>query len=116
MNRLVFLGFLMLGVSTAHAVPPAVDAPAGTVIRLTPTQIAAIEEAKMARETAQPAIIDVDSDTPKPPREIHGEIGFGIGTRGYSEVFGTVVTPLGDNGVAAFSFSRQTYGRRRARR
>jgi hypothetical protein len=116
MNRLVLLGLLMLGVSTAQAVPPAVDAPPGTVIRLTPTQIAAIEDAKMARETAQPVIIDVDSEIPKPPREIHGEVGFGIGTHGYSEVFGTVVTPLGDNGVAAFSFSRQTYGRRRARR
>jgi hypothetical protein len=114
MNKFIFPALLMLSASAAHAVPPSVDAPAGTVTRLTPAQIAAIEDAKIAREGIEP--IQVDSETTKPPSEIHGEIGFGIGTRGYSEVFGTVVTPLGDDGVAAFSFSRQTDGRRRARR
>lgn len=116
MNQLIFPALLMVSVSAAHAASPVADAPAGTIIRLTPTQIAAIEDAKMARESASPAIIDVDTETAKPPHDIHGEVGFGIGTRGYSEVFGTVVTRLGDDGVAAFSFSRQTYGRRRARR
>jgi hypothetical protein len=111
MIRFVLTTILMLGASAAYA---ASDAPAETVIRLTPAQIAAIEDAKIARESASPVLID--TDTPKPPREIHGEVGFGIGTRGYSEIFGTVVTPLGDDGVAAFSFSRQTDGRRRARR
>lgn len=102
---------LMLFASGAYAAP---DAPAETVIRLTPAQIAAIEDAKIGRETAPPVLIE--TGTPKPPREIHGEVGFGIGTRGYSEIFGTVVTPLGDDGVAAFSFSRQTDARRRKRR
>jgi hypothetical protein len=102
---------LMLGASAAYAAP---DAPTEMVIRLTPAQIAAIEDAKIARESASPVL--VEADPLKPPREIHGEIGFGIGARGYSEVFGTVVTPLGEDGVAAFSFSRQTSGRRRARR
>jgi hypothetical protein len=111
MTRFALTVFLMLGTSAAYAAP---DAPAETVIRLTPAQIAAIEDAKIARESASP--VHVDADPLKPPREIHGEVGFGIGTRGYSEIFGTVVTPLGDDGVAAFSFSRQTDGRRRARR
>ena len=111
MIRLALTAVLMLGASAVYAAP---DAPAETVIRLTPAQIAAIEDAKIARENA-PNVL-VDADTLKPPREIHGEVGFGIGTRGYSEIFGTVVTPLGDDGAAAFSFSRQTYGRRRARR
>jgi hypothetical protein len=102
---------LMLFASGAYAAP---DAPAETVIRLTPAQIAAIEDAKIARETMP--LTPVDEDVAKSPREIHGEVGFGIGTRGYSEIFGTVVTPLGDEGVAAFSFSRQTDGRRRKRR
>jgi hypothetical protein len=113
MNPLVFPTLLMLSASAAFAVPPVPDAPVGTVIRLTSAEIAAIEDAKIAREGVEP--VQVDSETPKPPREIHGEVGFGIGTRGYSEVFGTVVTPLGDDGVAAFSFSRQTYGRRKRR-
>jgi hypothetical protein len=114
MNRLIFPTLVMLSVSAAEAAPPAVDAPAGRIIRLTSAQIAAIEHAKIARESASPA--EVETDTPKPLREIHGEIGFGIGTRGYSEVFGTIITPLGDDGAAAFSFARQTYGRRRTRR
>jgi hypothetical protein len=111
MIRFALTAFLMLSASAADASP---DAPAETVIRLTPAQIAAIEDAKIARENAPPVL--VETDPLKPPREIHGEVGFGIGTRGYSEIFGTVVTPLGDDGAAAFSFSRQTEGRRRKRR
>jgi hypothetical protein len=111
MIRFALTAIFMFGASAACATP---DAPAETIIRLTPGQIAAIEDAKIARESALPVLDDVDGA--KPQREIHGELGFGIGTRGYSEVFGTVVTPLGDDGVAAFSFARQTYGRRRARR
>jgi hypothetical protein len=111
MIRFALTAILMLSASATYAAP---DAPAETITRLTPAQIAAIEDAKIARESTPPVLID--TDTAKPPREIHGEIGFGVGTRGYSEVFGTAVTPLGDDGVAAFSFSRQTYGRRRARR
>jgi hypothetical protein len=111
MLRFALTTILMLSATGAYAEP---DAPTETIIRLTPAQIVAIEDAKIARESASPVL--VDADTLKPPREIHGEVGFGIGTRGYSEIFGTVVTPLGDDGAAAFSFSRQTYGRRRARR
>ncbi len=111
MIRFALTAFLMLGASAAHAAP---DAPAETIIRLTPAQITAIEDAKIARESASPVL--VDTDPLKSPREIHGEVGFGIGTRGYSEIFGTVVTPLGDDATAAFSFSRQTDGRRRTRR
>ena len=111
MIRFALTTLLMLCASAAYAAP---DAPTETVIRLTPAQIAAIEDAKIARESVSPAL--VEADTPKPPREIHGEVGFGIGTRGYSEIFGTVVTPLGDDATAAFSFARQTYGRRRTRR
>jgi hypothetical protein len=114
MRTLIFPALVILSTSAAQAVPPSTDASAGTVIRLTSAQIAAIEDAKIVRDGVEP--VQVDGEAPKPPREIHGEIGFGIGTRGYSEVFGTVVTPLGDNGVAAFSFSRQSYRRHRARR
>lgn len=111
MIRFALTAIFMLVASTAYASP---DAPTETIIRLTPAQITAIEDAKIARESASPVL--VDADPLKPPREIHGEVGFGIGTRGYSEIFGTVVTPLGDDATAAFSFSRQTYGRRRTRR
>jgi hypothetical protein len=111
MTRFALTAILMLGASAADASP---DAPTETIVRLTPAQIAAIEDAKIARQSASPVLLD--ADPLKLPREIHGEVGFGIGTRGYSEIFGTVVTPLGDDGAAAFSFSRQTDGRRRTRR
>ena len=111
MIRFALAAILMLVASAAYAAP---DAPTETIIRLTPAQIAAIEDAKIARESAPPVL--VDADVLKPPREIHGEVGFGIGTRGYSEIFGTVATPLGDDGAASFLFSRQTDGRRRKRR
>lgn len=111
MVRFTLTALFLLGTSTAYAAP---DAPAETVIRLTPAQIRAIEDDKIARESASPILIE--TETPKPPRAIHGEIGFGIGTRGYSEIFGSVFTRLGNDGAAAFSFSRQTDGRRRTRR
>jgi hypothetical protein len=102
MIRFALTATLMLSASAAYAAP---GAPTETITRLTPAQIAAIEDARIARESA--SVVLIETDTPKPPREIHGEIGFGIGTRGYSEIFGTVVTPLGDDGAAAFSFARQ---------
>ena len=86
-----------------------------TLHRLTPAQIAAIGEAQAQRSDVAPmGVADepvaIDDDAAQPKRKVHGEIGFGIGTGGYSEVFGTVVTPLGDNGVFAFTFAQQNGG------
>ena len=87
-----------------------------TVHRLTSAQIAEISDAQAQRTDVTPmgvaddplAISGDASSLPK--RKVHGEIGFGIGTGGYSEVFGTVVTPLGDNGIFAFTFAQQNGG------
>jgi hypothetical protein len=97
------------------------EAPIGTVMRLTPEQIAAIENAKLKRATAaeaaaQSATIEDVTKTPRRSLPIHGEAGFAVGTGGYTAFFGTVVTPLGDDGFAAFSFETQNYGRNRRRR
>ena len=87
-----------------------------TVHRLTQAQIAAISDAQAQRtNVTPPGVADeplaVSGDAPSlPKRKVHGEIGFGIGTGGYSEVFGTVVTPLGDNGIFAFTFAQQNGG------
>jgi len=40
---------------------------------------------------------------------LHGSVGFGIGTGGMREVFGSTMMPLGENGAAAFSFSTGRY-------
>jgi len=53
-----------------------------------------------------------DVDVVQPKRQLHGEVGFGVGSRGERFAYGTVVAPLGDNGYAAFSFADGSYGQR----
>ena len=91
----------------------AADAPvAGTLYQLSPQEVNAIK-ARAAERGDAPAVqvdaIDVP-DVPSPKRQVHGEVGFGIGTNGYRSVFGTVVYPLGDDGFAAFSFENSDFG------
>ena len=43
--------------------------------------------------------------------EIHGEVGFSIGTGGYRSVHGTAVVELPDDGFASFSFESSDFGR-----
>jgi hypothetical protein len=93
------------------------EAPVGTVTRLSPEQIAAIEDAKLNRaDTPATATVADLGATPKRRFPVQGEAGFAVGTGGYTAFFGTVVTPLGDDGFAAFSFETQNYGRNRRRR
>ena len=84
--------------------------------RLTPEQIEAIlSEAAAKRETAAPALDEVEEpEAPRAP-QVHGEVGFAIGTGGYREVYGTAIYPLGGDSVAAISFDFVDGGRRRFR-
>jgi hypothetical protein len=93
----------------AQAQTPAADPAGGVVFRLTPEQIAAIENRKIHR--APLSVLDASDALITPQRKIHGEVGFGIGTGGYSEIFGTMVAPLGDTGYLALSLSQQNGGR-----
>ena len=43
--------------------------------------------------------------------EIHGEVGFSIGTGGYRSIHGTAVVELPDDGFASFSFESSDFGR-----
>jgi hypothetical protein len=107
----------------AAPVCAAPDTDGVTVHRLSDKQIAAIADAQAQRSDVAPMGVAeeplaIDDDGAQPKRKVHGEIGFGIGSGGYSEVFGTVVTPLGDNGVFAFTFAQQNgahYNRYRRR-
>jgi hypothetical protein len=47
---------------------------------------------------------------------IHGEVGVEVGTGGTRAAYGTAVVPLGDTGVAAFSFETGTSNYRVRRR
>jgi hypothetical protein len=102
----------VLVVLIAAPVCAAPDTHGVKVHRLSDIQIAAIADAQAQRSDVAPMGVAeeplaIDDDGAQPKRKIHGEIGFGIGSGGYSEVFGTVVTPLGDNGVFAFTFAQQ---------
>lgn len=99
---------------SGNAVPEAAPLPnaaAGIVRRLSPEDAEAVKEAAARRNTEGVAI----EDRQTPDGRIHGEVGFGIGTGGYRSVFGAAIVPLGDNGVAAFSFEQTNFGRRRYR-
>jgi len=102
MNLLSFAPVLL-----TLAVTPAIADDGGTIVRLSPADIAAAQAAGGAKHTADAA---VDDDIVRPKHQIHGEVGFGVNSRGGREVYGTVVTPIGDSGYAAFSFADGTYG------
>jgi hypothetical protein len=91
-----------------------------TVVRLSQAEAEAAKEAAAKRNLASQLGNDASSilnDKRDFFGPVHGEVGFGIGTGGYREAFGTAVMPLGDDGLFAFSFdSVQFNGRRRDRR
>lgn len=84
--------------------------------RLSPQQVeavladAAAKRAGSARQVPTD-IAPADEDLPASP-QVHGEVGFAIGTGGYREAHGTAVYPLQD-GVVAISLGFADWGRRR---
>ena len=86
--------------------------------RLTPEQIEAVlAEAARKRAAAEKQVhveqVAVDEAELSPPPQVHGEVGFSIGTGGYREVFGTGVYPIGEDGAAAISLDFVDWGHRR---
>lgn len=108
---MIFLAASLALVSGAATAEPVVAPVSGTVHRLSPEEAEAVQDAAAKRNINAPSF----NDRPVPDGRIHGEIGFGIGTGGYNSVFGTAIVPLGDDGIAAFSFERSDFGRRRYR-
>lgn len=116
---------LAAGIALAALISPAMAAaqvapaaPSTDERRLTPEQIEAVlADAAAKRAAAEKQIperdIAVDDSAPPLPPQVHGEVGFSIGTGGYREVFGTGVYPLGDDGVAAISLDFVDWGHRR---
>ncbi len=87
--------------------------------RLTPEQIEQVlAEAAKKREASQSgwapnAVAEAEVE---PRRQPHGEVGFSIGTGGYRGAFGTMIYPMGDDGVAAISLDMVDFGKRRFNR
>ena len=84
-------------------------APLAPVHRLTEGEVDRIlDAAATKREATQPIYEEIDSERPRP--QIHGEVGFGIGTGGYRSAFGTAFVPLGEEGLAIISFDSTDFG------
>ena len=86
-----------LAVFAAPAIAQDGSAPSGT-IALTPEEREAAVEAGATRAAAE-SLRNGASD-----RRVHGEVGVEIGSRGERAAYGTLVAPVGQNGVAAISY------------
>jgi hypothetical protein len=111
----LFLAAISLFVSgTAQAEKP------GTIVRLSAAEAEAAKEAAAKRNTAradQPIGPDgaVAEDRAPLFGPIHGEVGFGIGTGGYRELFGAAALPIGEKGGFSFAFDSLQLDRERRR-
>ena len=94
MNRTAMACLALM--SAIMASPAVAQNPAGT-IALSPEERAAVLDAAASRPDTSLPINGLD-------RQIHGEVGFEIGSRGQRALYGSTIVPLGENGSAAFSF------------
>jgi hypothetical protein len=111
MNYIVALVALMMTANPAIASAET----EGVVVRLSAEDAEAAKEAAAKRNLSshfsgeQDALVNDKRSFFGP---VHGEIGFGIGTSGYREAFGTAVMPLGEDGLFAFSFDSVQFNNR----
>lgn len=96
------LAFAILAPSATFAAPEPTQPP--SEIRLSQEEIdKVLEEAARKREHPQQTADD-------PKRQIHGEVGFSVGTGGYRSVYGTAIVPLDNDGFAIFSLDTTDFG------
>ena len=114
LRRLALAGVLLIP-STAYAAEPATapsTSPLPSERRLSEAEVKKVLDAAVRKRegSAQPVVELSDQPGDNPDRQIHGEVGVGIGTGGYRSAFGTAVVPLGDDGVAIMSFGTTNLG------
>ena len=99
--------------SAALLLPVAAQAQTATSgeVRLTPEQVEQVLADAAAKRQAgdvplewRKETLPADAADATPARPVHGEMGFSVGTGGYRSAFGTAIVPLGNEGVASFSF------------
>ena len=114
-HALIVIGTLLMAAPvSAQAGDPAPST--SSERRLSPQQIEAVlAEAAKKREAGQ-GKLEYDALGSAPKRQVHGEVGFSVGTGGYRGAFGTAIYPLGDDGVAAISMDYIDWGKRRFQR
>lgn len=110
-RTLTFLPLLLMAApAVASDLDPAQDT--GTVHRLSAAEVEALKEAAANRNRNTVDGLEVN-DRGSP--QVHGEVGFAVGTGGYTSVFGTAVVPLGNDAVAAISIERAQFDTKRFR-
>lgn len=107
--------FIPLALFAAPAVASdlATSQETGTVHRLSAAEVEALKEA--AADRVNRNTVDGLEVNDRSAPQVHGEVGFAVGTGGYTSVFGTAVVPLGSDAVAAISFERAQFNDRRFR-
>ena len=107
-QRLCLAATLLLP-AIANAAPQQA-APLPSEIRLSDEEKEKVLEAaaNRKREHMAPAAEDLASQLP----QVHGEVGITLGTGGYRSIYGTVFTPIDDDGFAAMSFETTDFGKR----
>ncbi len=99
----LLLAFVVMSPGLAHAANPAAPVPLAAEHRLSEAEIAAVlETAAEKREAAE--------QSQGAGRQIHGEVGFSIGTGGYRSVYGTAAIPILNDGLAILSFDSTDFG------
>lgn len=114
--------FLLFAVPLLFGLPADAAEQAGTVYRLTPDEIAAIDPKAPAQDPAltydplfDKSLFDVGEEV-RTERRVRGQVSMFVGTGGARGIAGTTVVPVGENGTASFSFENSRYPRERYRR
>lgn len=88
-------------------------APLPSEIRLSDSEKEKVLEAAASSRHESRGIPSVDgTDGAQPGRQVHGEVGFEVGTGGYRSAYGTAIVPLADDGVAIISLGSTDFGSR----
>jgi hypothetical protein len=96
---MIRLAFALCAFGALAAPTLAQDSPAASgIVSLTPEQREAALEAGAAR-AKDDSLQYGGSD-----RRVHGELGVEVGSRSERAIYGTMVAPLGQNGMAAISY------------
>ena len=86
-------------------------APLPSEIRLSEAEKEKVLEAAAVTRRESTTVQSVeDTSADEAGRQIHGEVGFEIGTGGYRSAYGTAIVPLADDGVAIISLGSTDFG------
>ena len=100
-----------------RAPPGVMPAASASERRLTPEQIdKVLADAARRNKEIPVGTATLADEAPPCPTQPHGEVGVGVGTGGYSSVYGATVIPIGCNAAVAISIESSEFGGGRYRR